>query len=132
MRCFGVAQHQKGVANAMIEAGYPVTGLMAYWQSLTAIHAAPQWLWSALVTKVLTEALTVEKTRDAVKRVQHLDAPPACAPASSDERRCAKCRHGRSARLAARLPVPQSLVCRAPAGRRRVHLASVAAGRQFP
>ena len=47
------------------------------WRHLAEIHPAPQWLWIALVTKLFAEAWTVEKTREYVKRVQKVEAPPA-------------------------------------------------------
>ena len=52
---------------------------MDVWRNLAEIHVSPQWLWPALVTTLLAEAWTVEKTREHVKRVQKLDAPPAWA-----------------------------------------------------
>ena len=55
---------------------YALTDLQPCWRPVAEIHAAPQWLWSALVTKLLAEAWTVEKTREHVKRIQKLEAPP--------------------------------------------------------
>jgi protein gp37/ParB-like chromosome segregation protein Spo0J len=46
------------------------------WQALSAIHAAPGWLWPSLVTKMLDDAWTVEETRRQVKRLQQAEAPP--------------------------------------------------------
>jgi protein gp37 len=56
---------------------YELTQLQDVWRALDAIHPAPAWLWSALVTKLIAEAWTIEKTREHVKRVHTLEAPPA-------------------------------------------------------
>ena len=50
--------------------------LIPIYRSLTEIHAVPPWLWTALVTKLLAEKWTVEKTQEHVKRVQKVEAPP--------------------------------------------------------
>jgi hypothetical protein len=55
---------------------YELTQLQDVWRALDAIHPAPAWLWPALVAKLIAEALTIEKTREEVKRVSKLDAPP--------------------------------------------------------
>ena len=34
------------------------------WRNLAEIHAAPQWLWSALVKAMLESGWTVQVTRD--------------------------------------------------------------------
>jgi hypothetical protein len=39
---------------------------MNRWQHLSVIHAAPRWLWRALVAAMLGKGWTVEQTRDAV------------------------------------------------------------------
>jgi ParB/RepB/Spo0J family partition protein len=53
------------------------TDVREVWRALAAIHPAPQWLWSALVTKMLAEQnWTVEKTHQQVKRFQKLEEPP--------------------------------------------------------
>jgi hypothetical protein len=36
------------------------------WNQLVEIHAAPQWLWPALVEKMTSEAWTVATTREKV------------------------------------------------------------------
>jgi hypothetical protein len=42
--------------------------LSKHWQCLVAIHAAPRWLWPALVEKMVADGMTVEATR---KRPAH-------------------------------------------------------------
>ena len=44
--------------------------------SLSIIHAAPEWLWPALVTKMVAEGMTVDATRKmvaGVKDVREMD-----------------------------------------------------------
>jgi hypothetical protein len=47
-----------------------------YWQHLTAIHAAPKWLWPALVKALQTERWTAETTRKNVQTVSETPEPP--------------------------------------------------------
>lgn len=47
------------------------------WRHLAEIHAAPSWLWPALVSAMLGGGLTVEQTRNAVKAVAGAEEPPA-------------------------------------------------------
>jgi hypothetical protein len=46
------------------------------WRHLAEIHTAPEWLWSALVSRMVADDLTVEATRKLVAGVK--DAPAAC------------------------------------------------------
>jgi protein gp37/ParB-like chromosome segregation protein Spo0J len=47
------------------------------WRNLAEIHAAPQWLWPALVEKMTSEAWTVATTREKVGRCKEWQEPPA-------------------------------------------------------
>jgi len=47
------------------------------WRNLAEIHAAPEWLWSALVKQMIESSWTVQLTRDKVKQYKEIDAPPA-------------------------------------------------------
>lgn len=47
------------------------------WRNLAEIHAAPNWLWSALVKQMIESSWTVQLTRDKVKQYKEIDAPPA-------------------------------------------------------
>ena len=51
------------------------------WSQLVEIHAAPSWLWPALVSAVTGGGLTVEQTRSSVKAVAGASEPPAWADA---------------------------------------------------
>lgn len=53
----------------------PTVELRRYWQSLTAIHVAAEWLWPALVAHVVAEQLTVEVTRKIAGRFKKVDPP---------------------------------------------------------
>lgn len=46
-------------------------------RSLSEIHAAPKWLWSALVSRMIADGWTVEATRKAVAGVKDAPEPPA-------------------------------------------------------
>lgn len=48
---------------------------------LAEIHAAPRWLWSALVAALIDKEWSVDSTRNAVKKVSGADEPPAWADA---------------------------------------------------
>lgn len=48
---------------------------------LAEIHAAPRWLWPALVERLVTEGLTVEATRKVVADLKDVEAPPSWAGA---------------------------------------------------
>lgn len=50
--------------------------LSKYFSQLVEIHAAPGWLWSALVVAMTEEGWTVEQTRTRVVRVKDLPEPP--------------------------------------------------------
>lgn len=41
-----------------------------YFMGLSVIHPAPRWLWSALVSKMVADGLTVEATRKMVAGVK--------------------------------------------------------------
>lgn len=47
------------------------------WSQLSEIHAAPQWLWSALVKQIIEGGWTVQVTRDKMKQYKEIDPPPA-------------------------------------------------------
>ena len=49
------------------------------WRNLAEIHAAPQWLWSALVKAMLEAGWTVATTRDKVGAFKDAAEPPAWA-----------------------------------------------------
>jgi ParB-like chromosome segregation protein Spo0J len=44
--------------------------LSGYYKALVEIHAAPRWLWSALVSRMVEDGLTVEATRKLVAGVK--------------------------------------------------------------
>jgi hypothetical protein len=48
-----------------------VTDLAHRWRHLAEIHAAPRWLWHALVSAMLDGSWTVEATRKSRKRERH-------------------------------------------------------------
>ncbi|MBK6788269.1 MAG: hypothetical protein IPG77_11670 [Betaproteobacteria bacterium] len=48
-----------------------------HWRCYAELHAAPQWLWPALVEKMTTEAWTVATTREKVGRCKEWQEPPA-------------------------------------------------------
>lgn len=52
------------------------TDLSEHFRALTEIHAAPRWLWSALVSKMVADGLTVETTRKLVAGVKDAPKPP--------------------------------------------------------
>lgn len=45
-------------------------------RQLVEIHAAPRWLWSALVSAMIADSLTVEATRKLVASVKDAPEPP--------------------------------------------------------
>lgn len=45
-------------------------------QTLVAIHVAPEWLWPAMVEAMVAENWTVERTRDRVARLKGVPEPP--------------------------------------------------------
>ena len=49
------------------------------WRNLAEIHAAPQWLWSALVQQMIEGGWTVQVTRDKVGAFKEVADPPAWA-----------------------------------------------------
>lgn len=57
--------------------------LSAQWQHLSAIHAAPRWLWSALVSALIDNEWSVEAVRKAVKAVAEAPEPPEWADAAA-------------------------------------------------
>lgn len=46
------------------------------WRCLAEIHAAPSWLWRALVDELVAAEWTVERTRKEAGRVSAVEAPP--------------------------------------------------------
>ena len=46
-------------------------------RTLVAIHAAPRWLWRALVAAMVEGKWTVEATRKEVARLKDIAEPPA-------------------------------------------------------
>jgi hypothetical protein len=48
-----------------------------YFAHLSVIHAAPRWLWSALVEKLIADDLTVAVTKRLVAAFKDLADPPA-------------------------------------------------------
>jgi protein gp37/ParB-like chromosome segregation protein Spo0J len=69
----GVKRAAASVADACPDIG---TEAMGYWSHLAEIHAAPKWLWSALVSALIEKDWSVETTRKAVKKLADLPAPP--------------------------------------------------------
>ena len=53
------------------------------WSQLAEIHAAPRWLWGALVAAMLDKGWSVDATRAAVKRVKDAATPPKWADAET-------------------------------------------------
>jgi hypothetical protein len=53
------------VADAVTHVGHD---LSSHFKALVEIHAAPRWLWPALVEKMVADSMTVEATR---KRAAH-------------------------------------------------------------
>lgn len=49
------------------------------WRNLAEIHAAPQWLWTALVKQMIESGWTVAVTRDKVSAFKEVVDPPAWA-----------------------------------------------------
>lgn len=45
------------------------------WRNLAEIHAAPKWLWVALVTKMVGSSWTVDQTRKQVQAVKEVSEP---------------------------------------------------------
>lgn len=57
--------------------------LSPYWRSLSEIHAAPKWLWKAMVDALVTGSWTVEQTRRKVGEVKEFAPPPSWADADA-------------------------------------------------
>ena len=53
------------------------------WRNLAEIHAAPQWLWPALVAKMIEGEWTVATTRQMVGNYKTADQPPAWCDAEA-------------------------------------------------
>ncbi|UHC14453.1 hypothetical protein LRS73_18060 [Methylobacterium currus] len=68
------------VAETVARVGHDLTGRS---KALVGIHAAPRWLWPALVERLVTEGLTVEVTRKLVADLKDVAAPPAWAGANA-------------------------------------------------
>jgi protein gp37 len=68
--------HAAEVATAVPDIGH---GLSEKVHHLVEIHVAPEWLWSALVERLLADSLTVDGVQRVVKRIGKLDPPPAWA-----------------------------------------------------
>jgi hypothetical protein len=54
-----------------------VTDPAKVYAELVAIHAAPRWLWPALVEKMVADGMTAEATRKAVAEVKDAPIQPA-------------------------------------------------------
>ena len=54
-------------------------GLRDSWSQLSVIHAAPNWLWSALVKQMVESGWTVQVTRDKVGAFKEVADPPSWA-----------------------------------------------------
>lgn len=52
------------------------------WRNLAEIHAAPRWLWPALVARMLEGQWTVATTRQMVGNLKGVDEPPAWTDAA--------------------------------------------------
>jgi ParB-like chromosome segregation protein Spo0J len=50
--------------------------ITAFFSQLVAIHAAPRWLWPALVSRMVDEGWTVEATRKTVAGAKDAPEPP--------------------------------------------------------
>ncbi|TGD93711.1 hypothetical protein [Methylobacterium nonmethylotrophicum] len=68
------------VADVVTNVGHDLTGMFV---QLRKIHAAPRWLWPALVERLVTEGLTVEATRKLVADLKDVVAPPSWAGADA-------------------------------------------------
>lgn len=51
------------------------------WRNLAEIHAAPEWMWTALAQQMITDGWTVQKTIDRVAAVKDVQLPPEWANA---------------------------------------------------
>lgn len=58
---------------------YALTDMQHCWRNLGEIHAAPRWLWEELTGCAIEEKWTVEKTREKVRLLKDIDAPPVWA-----------------------------------------------------
>lgn len=55
----------------------PTVSLAPYWSALSEIHAAPEWLWQAVVGKMLDDkGWTVEAARKAIVQLKDMPEPP--------------------------------------------------------
>ena len=69
--------HDEVYAAEVIEAvPHMRNDLTGYFRHLTEIHAAPRWLWPALVSALVTNEWTVEATRKAVSVLKDIAEPP--------------------------------------------------------
>jgi len=57
------------------------------WRNLAEIHAAPEWLWGALVEEMVSDAWTVQKTRERVSQCKEWKAPPQWADGAAIAKR---------------------------------------------
>lgn len=66
------------IAAATVADACPHVGadLSQNFRALVEIHAAPRWLWSALVGRVVADEMTVEATRTMVAEVKDAVEPP--------------------------------------------------------
>ena len=75
-----VIQHRWQAAKvASVCSNVTTQSLSDIWLSLSVIHVAPEWLWPELVATVLEDPekpLTVERTRDLVRSLKDVEAPP--------------------------------------------------------
>lgn len=61
---------------ALEEEPRPNAWLKEHWRNLAEIHAAPEWLWTALVHQMVADHWTVAATREKVKAVKDIAEPP--------------------------------------------------------
>lgn len=68
-----------------------------YFMNLSVIHPSPEWLWPALVTRMVSDGLTVDATRKMVAEVKDAPEPPehhpppACVASARDWRELRDC-----------------------------------------
>lgn len=55
----------------------PTEQLQKQWRALSELHAAPRWLWRALVSRLVSEGWTVETARREAQKMKDVAEPPA-------------------------------------------------------
>ena len=72
---------QSEISAARVAEACPDVGTdpSSHFSQLVEIHAAPRWLWSALVGKMVADGMTVEATRTMVAEVKDAVEPPGWA-----------------------------------------------------